>query len=40
MKIAAILLANASAILMGNSTAPIDDVPSDVQEVDMGVHVV
>ena len=39
MKIAAILLANASAILMGNSV-PHDELPGDVEEVDMGVHVV
>ena len=40
MKIAAILLANASAIFMGNSSAPHDGTPADVEEVQMGVHVV
>ena len=39
MKIAAILLANASAIMMGNSTAP-HDATAEIEEVEMGVHVV
>ena len=39
MKIAAILLANVSAIMMGNSTAP-HNATAEVEEVEMGVHVV
>ena len=38
MRIAALLIANASAVMVGNYTAPVTD--TNVEDVDMAVHIV